>query len=136
MDRPLIGALAGAAPVAGILRLTGSIIGVLPGHCHGRCPRPEQRSEPTPQAAFPVLSLIPTFAAQVQLALKARTPPGTYTGSSGHRVTPNTHTLIDPARSRAQKSGLSAFGISETDASNAMLFSAQMVSSIAPVRVR
>jgi hypothetical protein len=36
-------------------------------------------------------------------------------------------------RMRAQKSGLSAFGISETDASNAMLFSAQMASSIAPV---
>ncbi len=41
-----------------------------------------------------------------------------------------------PAGLRAQKSGLSAFGISETDASNAMLFSAQMASSIAPARVR
>jgi hypothetical protein len=41
-----------------------------------------------------------------------------------------------PASLRAQKSGLSAFGISETDASNAMLFSAQMASSIAPARVR
>jgi hypothetical protein len=36
----------------------------------------------------------------------------------------------------AQKSGLSAFGISDTDASNAILFSAQMVSSIPPLRVR
>jgi len=40
------------------------------------------------------------------------------------------------ARRMAQKSGLSALGISETDASKAMLFSAQMVSSIAPARVR
>jgi hypothetical protein len=39
-------------------------------------------------------------------------------------------------RVRAQKSGPSAFGISETDASNAMLFSAQTASSIAPARVR
>jgi DnaK suppressor protein len=40
------------------------------------------------------------------------------------------------ARRMAQKSGLSALGISETDASKAMLFSAQIVSSIGPVRVR
>ena len=36
----------------------------------------------------------------------------------------------------AQKSGLSALGISDTEASNAMLFSAQIVSSSPPARVR
>ena len=44
--------------------------------------------------------------------------------------------MANPVLTQTQKSGLSALGISETDASNAILFSAQAVSSIAPVRVR
>src|SRR5262245_52382538 len=72
----------------------------------------------------------------------ARLAPSLFTAQRGYAFDQNSCRSVirrvrgDRARLMAQKSGLSAFGISETDASNAMLFSAQTASSIAPARVR
>src|ERR1700681_2782074 len=59
-----------AAPVASMLRLIGSIIGVLLGHCYGWCARLEMGDGPAPPARFQVRSLVRRLCSTVFLAPK------------------------------------------------------------------